>query len=209
MNLSDTLQKYIDDLSSNSPTPGGGNASAFSGALACSLGIMVCGLTIGKKKYADVEEDIKLVRDKLESKKALFLELADKDNRAFDNVMAAFKLPKETEEQKKHRHGEIEKATVAAAEVPARVVEICSYVLPLLGLLAEKGNQNSVSDAGVAVSLTETAAQGAFLNVLINYNSLTDKTPADSLFINCGRMLQEIRENTKNIITVITEGLAK
>ena len=209
MNLSDTLQEYLDELSSNSPTPGGGNVSAFSGALACSLGIMVCGLTIGKKKYTDVEEDIKLVKEKLENKKALFLELADKDNQAFDSVMSAFKLPKDTDEQKKTRSHEIEKATLAAAEVPARVIEICSYVLPLLGLLAEKGNQNSISDAGVAVSLVETAAQGAFLNVMINYDSLTDKTPANSLFINSGRMLQEIRENTKNIITVITEGLAK
>jgi glutamate formiminotransferase/formiminotetrahydrofolate cyclodeaminase len=209
MDLSDTLQKYLDDLSSNSPTPGGGNAAAFSGAVACSLGIMVCSLTIGKKKYIEVEGEIKNIRSILENKKAFFLNLAVKDNQAFDKVMAAFKLPKETDDQKKFRSGEIEKATLLAAEVPSEVVALCNEVLPLLGYLSEKGNQNSVSDAGVAVSLIETAAQGAFLNVLINYNSLSDKTAADKMYAEAGKTLQEIREKSKNIITFITAGLAK
>lgn len=178
MNLDDSIRNYLDDISSSSPTPGGGNVSAFSGAVASSLGIMVCNLTIGKKKYADVEEEIKDIKFELSLAQEEFLNLAEKDNRAFDKVMQAFKLPKDTDEQKKSRKESIEAATLEAAEAPAEVLKYCGKIIPLFQTLAEKGNQNSVSDAGVGAALISTAAEGAYLNVLINCSSLSNQTVA-------------------------------
>ena len=133
MNLTVSLKSYLDEISSSSPTPGGGNVSAFSGAMACSLGIMVCNLTIGKKKYAEVEEEIKDVS----------FQLPGDDNAAFDKVMEAFKLPKETEQDKKVRSEKIENATLHAASIPSQVITVCSNVMPLINTVASKGNQNS------------------------------------------------------------------
>jgi glutamate formiminotransferase/formiminotetrahydrofolate cyclodeaminase len=171
MDITLSVKQYLDELSSNSPTPGGGNVSAFCGTLASSLGVMVCNLTFGKKKYLDVEDELKSLKDKLEKAKSDFLNLSRKDNEAFDNVMEAFKLPKENDEQKSVRSGKIEEATVQAGLVPYYVISLCKEITPWLIIIAEKGNQNSLSDAGVALSLISTSAQGAFLNVLINCES--------------------------------------
>lgn len=209
MELTKTLQNYLDELSSNSPTPGGGNVAALCGVLASSLGTMVCNLSIGKKKYADVELEMNEVKTKLESLQKEFISLASKDNKAFDKVMEAFKLPKETDEQKSLRRDEIEKATYHAALVPAEVINKCNELLPYLEIVGEKGNQNSLSDTGVAISLASTASQGAFLNVLINCTSLSDKQNANELLtkyesINsdviskCKSMLDEIIQRMKS-----------
>ncbi len=133
---------------------------------------MVCSLTYSKKKYVSVEEELKDVQQKLESYRQDLLTLAEKDNEAFNHVMDAFKLPKETEVQKAERIKKIDEATYEAAKVPSDVIEICSKVLPLLLIITEKGNHNSLSDSGVAISLINTAAQGAFYNVLINRSAL-------------------------------------
>lgn len=172
MDLTKQLGEYINDISSSSPTPGGGNVAAFSGVLSCSLGIMVCNLTFGKKKYIAVEEEMKAIQIKLEEAKIELVTLAEKDNEAFNLVMDAFKLPKETDEQKSERSKKIDEATFEAAKVPANVIEVCSSVLPMLEVIAEKGNQNSLSDAGVAIALINTAVQGAYYNVLINCSAL-------------------------------------
>jgi glutamate formiminotransferase/formiminotetrahydrofolate cyclodeaminase len=178
MDTSLSVKQYLDELSSNSPTPGGGNVSAFCGTLASSLGIMVCNLTFGKKKYLNVEEELKELKDKLENTKADFITLSRKDNEAFDKVMEAFKLPKENEEQKEARSRKIEDATVQAGLVPFQVITLCKEITPWLIIIAEKGNQNSLSDAGVALSLISTASQGAFLNVLINCESYKNNSVA-------------------------------
>lgn len=194
MNIDDSIRNYLDDISSSAPTPGGGNVSAFSGALASSLGIMVCNLTIGKKKYADVEEEMKDIKFELSLAKEEFLNLAEKDNRAFDKVMQAFKLPKDTDEQKKHRTEQIEAATLEAAEAPAEVLKYCGKIVPLFQTLAEKGNQNSVSDAGVASALISTAAEGAYLNVLINCSSLSNQTVAQEILKKNVIVLNEVKQ---------------
>ncbi len=200
MELSKTLQNYLDELSSNSPTPGGGNVAALCGVLASSLGTMVCNLTIGKKKYADVEAKMNEVKSKLELLQNEFISLASKDNDAFEKVMEAFKLPKETDEQKSLRKEAIEKATYQAALVPAEVINKCNELLPYLEIVANKGNQNSLSDAGVAVSLTSTASQGAFLNVLINCTSLSDKQKANELLTKYENINSDINKKSKLII---------
>jgi formiminotetrahydrofolate cyclodeaminase len=207
MDTNKSLKNYLDEISSNSPTPGGGNVSAFAGSLACSLGIMVCNLTIGKKKYLEVEEEIKDIKFQLENFKEKFLQLAEEDNAAFDKVMEAFKLPKETDSQKEERKKKIEDATFHAASIPSQVIKICSNVMPLIQSTAQKGNQNSLSDAGVAATLLSTAAQGAYLNVLINCSSLPQNNQAVSLLKRSEELLHEIQEESDDILAIISTKL--
>ena len=207
MDLSKKLKNYLEELSSNSPTPGGGNVAALSGSLACNLGIMVCNLTIGKKKYVNVEEEMKDIKAKLEELNDCFVELAAKDNYAFDQVMAAFKLPKETDEQKKLRSEKIEEATFAAAVVPSEVIETCGKVIPYLETISLKGNQNSVSDAGVGLSLLNTAAEGAFLNVIINCTSLSNKTIGQELMKKSEIIYEEVKNKSDESIANIKSKL--
>jgi formiminotetrahydrofolate cyclodeaminase len=203
MNLSKTLHEYLDELSSNSPTPGGGNVSAICGALASSLGTMVCSLTIGKKKYVEVEADMMKIRSKLGAYKDHFLELAEKDNAAFNKVMEAFKLPKETEEDKFIRLKHIEIATLEAAKVPELVINYCMEILPLIKSVFEKGNQNSVSDAGVAALLINAASQGAYLNVLINCSSLKDNNEAKEILNKVAGTIDNIKTESNKIVDKI------
>jgi len=209
MNIENTLKYYLDDLSSNSPTPGGGNVAALCGVLSSCLGIMVSNLTIGKKKYLSVEEEMKSIKVELEKYKVNFIELANKDNAAFDKVMEAFKLPKETDDEKRARSEQIELATLEAARVPAEVLSKCSALPSLIKIIAEKGNQNSLSDAGVAASLIQTAAQGAFFNVLINCKSLNNNNEADKLLANSLNLIESIKAEVNYIIFQITESLNK
>lgn len=181
MDLSKSLQQYFDDLSSNAPTPGGGNVAALCGALSSSLGAMVCGLTIGKKKYVEVEAEMISLKTKLDAYQKEFFELGQKDNAAFDKVMEAFKLPKETDADKGVRSKAIEQATLGATEVPADVMQKAKELLPLLKVVIEKGNKNSLSDAGVAAALVATASKGAYMNVLINCSSLANQTIAQEI----------------------------
>ena len=207
MDFTKSLKDYLLELSSNSPTPGGGNVSALSGSLACNLGIMVCNLTIGKKKYAAVEEEMKEIKSKLESLNSSFLDLAAKDNLAFDKVMEAFRLPKDSEEQKQLRSEKIEGATLAAAVVPSEVISTARKALPYIQRVAEKGNQNSVSDAGVALSLLSTAAEGAFLNVVINCTSLTNKTVGREFMKKSEIIYDEVKNMSGSLIAIIKSKL--
>lgn len=200
MNLSKTLQEYFNELSSSSPTPGGGNVAAMCGALASSLGMMVCNLTIGKKKYAEVEEEMISLRDKLENYQKKFFVLGAKDNEAFDKVMNAFKLPKETDEEKLLRASKIEEATIGAAEVPSDVMQACNEILPMIKTVIEKGNRNSLSDAGVAVSLIATAAESAYLNVMINCSSLSNQTIANEIKKRADIRMDEISHTSEYLV---------
>jgi len=204
MNVSKTILEYLTELSSSSPTPGGGNVAAFCGALASSLGIMVCNLTIGKKKYADVESEIISVKEKLEDYQKKFIELSEKDNEAFNNVMEAMKLPKENEEQIQIRSKKIEEATLHAAEIPSEVIKNCNSILPLLKIIIDKGNKNSISDAGVAISLIKSAAQSAYLNVLINCKSLNNQTIASEIQKSVQVIFDEVQKTTELYLNIIT-----
>lgn len=205
MDLSKSLQQYFDDLSSNAPTPGGGNVAALCGALSSSLGSMVCGLTIGKKKYAEVEAEMISLKTKLDEYQKVFFELGQKDNAAFDKVMGAFKLPKETDADKDARGKAIEQTTMGAAEVPADVMQKAKELLPLLKVVIEKGNKNSLSDAGVAAALVSTASKGAYMNVLINCSSLTNQTIAQEIKKRADIILDETcRESDRLLEKVFT-----
>ena len=207
MDATVSIGKYLEELSSNSPTPGGGNVSAFCGSLASSLGVMVCNLTIGKKKYLDSEEELKVLMKKLEKVIDEFLALAEEDNKAFNQVMEALKLPKETEAQIIKRSKKIENATIAAGVVPFRVIYLCKTIMPALMTIAEKGNQNSLSDAGVAISLISSAAQGAYLNVLINCSSFKDNAEAKDILLRAQSEFTEVKETCRKGIEVIEKKL--
>jgi formiminotetrahydrofolate cyclodeaminase len=207
MDTTISLKTYLNELSSNSPTPGGGNVSALCGVLACSLGMMVCSLTIGKKKYTEVENEIKDLLIKLETAKNDFIKLAEEDNQAFNRVMEAFNLPKETDEEKKNRSKKIDEATFEAAVVPSRVIEKCRLTIPFIQTIAEKGNQNSLSDSGVAAALFRTASDGAFLNVMINCSSLLNKVIGSELLKKSEVANDEVKMLSKRISNLIKSKL--
>ena len=171
--------------------------------------MMVCNLTIGKKKYAEVENEMKEISIKLESLKNDFLKLADEDNKAFEQVMDAFRMPKETEEEKKTRSARIENATIQAATIPTKVIETCNTVIPLIKTIALKGNQNSLSDAGVAATLLKASAGGAFQNVMINCSSLTNKTYAAEFLKKSEVLLNEVEMKGEEIITATKKAYNK
>lgn len=207
MNLSKTLEEYFNELSSNSPTPGGGNVAALCGALSASLGMMVCNLTIGKKKYIDVEQEMIRLKEKLEGYQKKFFVLGAKDNSAFDKVMEAFKLPKESDAEKEFRISKIEEAIIGAAEVPADVMKACNEILPMLKIVIEKGNKNSLSDAGVAASLINAAAKSAYLNVLINCSSLSNQTIANEIKKRTDIQMDEILRTSDHLIEQVVKAI--
>jgi len=169
------LEKFIDEVASSSPAPGGGSVSAAAGALASALSSMVCRLTIGKKRFKDVEEELKQVLEKAETTRKQMQEFIIKDAESFDKVMEAFKLPKYTDEEKKRRDEAVQEATKGAIVVPLQVMEKTLEALAMVKVVAEKGNPNMISDAGVSSLMARTALEGAYLNVRINLNLIEDQ----------------------------------
>jgi formiminotetrahydrofolate cyclodeaminase len=169
-----TIKMFLDDLASSSPAPGGGSVAALSGALGAALISMVCNLTVGKKKYADIEDDMKKILAQSEELRATFAGLVDKDTVAFGKVMEAYGLPKETEPQKALRSAAIREATKEATLVPLEVMKHCIDALALAQEAASRGNVNSISDAGVSALMLYAACESAALNVRINLNSIDD-----------------------------------
>ena len=192
-----TLAAFLDELASSSPAPGGGSVAALAGALGSALTAMVCNLTIGKKKYAAVEDEMKKILVQAEEMRALFTALIDKDTDAFNKVMEAFFLPKDTEPQKALRAAAIREATKEATNVPLEVMKHCIDALALTQQVAATGNVNSVSDAGVSAFMLHTAVEAAALNVRINLNNLNDsefvgwKTDEMDSLMNTSRMMLE------------------
>ncbi len=169
-----TVDRFLDELASQSAAPGGGSVSALSASLGSALTAMVCRLTVGKKKYAEVESDIQSVLSAIEKIRPQFTSLIDKDTDAFNNVMMAFALPKESDEQKTIRQEAIESATKKATMIPLRVMELCEEAMGLSRIAVGKGNTNAVSDAGVSALMISAGCRGAYYNVRINLGSIKD-----------------------------------
>lgn len=168
--------QFMDELASSAPAPGGGSVAALAGAMGAALVSMVCNLTIGKKKYVDVEEEIRAILEQSEALRRELLTLLEEDVAAYTRVSEAMKMPRDTEEQKAAREEALDKALKEATEVPLRVAEACVKIMELCRPVAEKGNVNAVSDAGVAVVMAEAGLRSAALNVLINLGWLKDET---------------------------------
>jgi len=168
-------EKYsviLDSLASADPTPGGGTAAALAGAMAASLVEMVANLTVNRKKYASVQGEMEAARGIAEDLRASLLALAEEDALAYQAVMAAHKLPKSTEDEVAIRKAASEKAICLAADVPLRTAKAALAVLEQAKMVADMGNQNALTDAGVAGLMAVAALRGALYNVRINLTSL-------------------------------------
>ena len=201
------LKDFLDDLSSKKPTPGGGGAAALCGSMASALTAMVCNLTVGKKKYADVSGEMEEILTQTDSLSANFNQLIDDDAEVFQKLLDAFKLPKDTEEEKQHRSENIQEATKKAALVPMEIIKNCVAVLPLASAAASKGNINAVSDAGVSALLIGAAAQSAALNVNINLMGISDRKWASDTFDEMNRLLNDVRIGTDAVLKIVSEKL--
>ncbi|MDH3215321.1 MAG: glutamate formimidoyltransferase [Candidatus Krumholzibacteria bacterium] len=173
--VSGSVREFVDDTSLDSPVPGGGSVAALMGSLAAALSSMVANLTVGKKGYENVCEEMKSVAVKAQALKAALLSAVDEDSAAFDGVMSAMRLPKKTDEERTHRQRQIEGATKRAVAVPLKVLRLCKDLIDPIEAVAGKGNTSSISDAGVAAASLRAAASGAYLNVMINLPGLTDQ----------------------------------
>ena len=169
-----TVKDFLNKVAGSDPVPGGGSIAALNGALASALAAMVANLTIGKKKYAEVQEDMQAIAQEAERLMGDFTADIDRDSDAYDRVFACFKMPKETDEEKAARFAAIQEATKYAAQVPLEVARRACALMPLIAEVALKGNQNAVTDACVAMMSARNAVLAAVLNVRINLSSLKD-----------------------------------
>jgi methenyltetrahydrofolate cyclohydrolase len=170
-----SIESYLGKLASADPEPGGGSVAALVGALGAGLVTMVCDLTLGKEKFAAVQESVAGIRSQAEALRVELTRLITADADAYAQVAVAMKLPRDTEEQKSERARLLQEALKGAASVPLRVAEAAGEVARLTLPAAEQGNPNAVSDAGVAVLLADAAAQSAALNVKINMGWIEDE----------------------------------
>jgi glutamate formiminotransferase/formiminotetrahydrofolate cyclodeaminase len=169
-----SIRKFLSSLASSAPTPGGGTAAAVAGAMGAGLTEMVAALTLSREKFAPVHDAIRSIAEAAERARGEFLDLAREDSDAYDAVVAARRLPKDTEEQKRVRAQALESANRLATEVPMRTARAAVRLLATLPELVEKGNPNAFSDAGAAALLLGSAAEGALLNVGINLPGISD-----------------------------------
>lgn len=168
------LPVYLDDAASGKPAPGGGSVSACVGALGAALTSMVCNLTIGKEQFAAVEGRMREVLAASAAARARLQRLLQDDTSAYGGVLAAYRLPKDTDEQRAARHQAVQDGLVVAADVPLEICRVAVEVCRLAKVAADLGNANAVTDAGIGALLGEAAAVGAALNVRINLGSIDD-----------------------------------
>jgi len=173
VNLS--VKEFLAKTAGNEPVPGGGSVAALNAAIAASLTEMVANLTIGRKKYEDKEELMQSIASSAKEYQNGFIKDIDTDSEAYDKVFQAFKLPKETDEEKTERSKQIQEATKFAAEVPMNVARKAFGIMDTISRVAEEGNQNAITDACVGMMNARTAVLSAVLNVRINLTSIKDE----------------------------------
>ncbi len=198
-----TIQEFLTVLSSKAPVPGGGGASAIGGAVGNALGQMVANLTIGKKRYADVEDEIRLLLEQMEALQQEFVSLADGDAEVFAPLAAAYSLPCGTEEEKAYKDRIMEENLLAASLVPIRIMEKSMEMLRILEILAVKGSKMAVSDVGVGVQFIRTALLGAVMNVYINTKSMKDRERAEELNTCADRLVAEGTKKADEIYGIV------
>ena len=176
-----TLRRFLDDLASSAPTPGGGTAAAVAGAMGAALAEMVAALTLAREKYASSHEAMRPIAQAAAGARAALLALSREDSEAYDEVVAARRLPKGTDEEKAARDAKIAAANLRAAQVPLETARTAAGLLALIPELAEKGNPNAASDAGAAALLLEAAVQGGLLNVAINLSGIADSDRLEAI----------------------------
>jgi formiminotetrahydrofolate cyclodeaminase len=194
------IKEFLLVTAGDDPVPGGGSVSALCGALSAALGQMVTNLTIGRKKYIEQEENMKELAVVFNSCLDEFAKDIDADSDAYDTVFSAYKLPKETEEEKTIRTQKIQEATKIAAEVPFHVAQKAYKMMDFINIVAKTGNQNAVTDACVAMMCARTAILGALLNVRINLTSINDLEYADKLKKECDSIEEKAIEKEQKLL---------
>ena len=172
---SQSIDQFLETLASQSPTPGGGSAVALMGAMAAALVSMVANLTVGKKDYLEVENEMRSLNERAVQLRVKILGLVEEDMAAFDGVMGAYRLPKDTDQQKSERSEAIQAGLMAATRVPLVCAQLCRDVILLSAMAADKGNRNVLSDAGVAALAAHAAFRSAVLNVRVNLGGIRDR----------------------------------
>ena len=205
VNLS--VKEFLGKTAGSDPVPGGGSISALNAAIASALTEMVANLTIGKKKYEDREEQMKKIASSASSYQALFIKDIDADSDAYNKVFDAFKLPKETDEQKAIRSQEIQAATKVAAEVPMEIARKAYAMMEIIEQVAEHGNQNAITDACVSMMTARTAVLGGLLNVRINLSSIKDEAYVSSMAQEADRLENEAIEKEQALLSKVSKML--
>ena len=186
-----TIEGFLEVLSSREPVPGGGGASALAGALGNALGQMVANLTIGKKKYADAEAEIKELLGRMQKLQAAFVTLADRDAQVFAPLAQCYSLPSLTEEEKAYKERVMEERLLDASFVPLEIMEHAVAMLGILEILGDKGSRLAVSDVGVRVQFIRASLLGAVMNVYINTKSMKNREKAEELNARAGQLIEE------------------
>lgn len=203
-----TIDKFIEATGSGEPVPGGGSISALCGSISAALAEMVARLTIGKKKYADVQEKMEELTDKLHPASTVLLKAVNLDSEAYDQVFQAYKLPKETDEEKEFRTATIQQALIHAATVPFSVAQIVNTFLPDIIELAECGNQNAITDAYVAALCARTAILGACANARINLCSISDAELVNQMNKDIEKIEKNASDTEKKVSDLLNKALA-
>lgn len=196
------ITEFLSETASDAPVPGGGSVAALSAAIAASLAEMVANLTVGKKGYDDVQDEMKEISTKINAYRHKFVEFIDKDATSFDDVMKAFKLPKETDEEKKSRTEAIQSGMKLAANVPLETAQAAMEILGMIEAVVVRGNSNAVTDGAVAAMMTRTAVLSALYNVKINLGSIKDAEYVE-------RVAAEVAKIEKEVVEIETRILAQ
>jgi len=201
------IKSFLSELASSSPAPGGGSVAALSGALGAALTSMVCNLTIGKEKYFKVQDEIKDVLQKSEEIRKNLMDLIDKDTDAFNEVMKAFKMPKVTEEEKKIRSKSIQEGYKTAAKVPLETARFCEKILDLAVIVAEKGNENSITDSAVSALMAKAGVESAILNVKINIGSIKDEKFVEKISSELSKLHRDSENKTDKVMKKVCSNI--
>lgn len=204
-----SCMEFINILSSTAPVPGGGGASALVGAVGTALGAMVGNLTLGKKKYADVQEDIKQLLIKAESLQNDMLELINKDALAFEPLSKAYGLPKDTPEQQQYKAEVMENALKVASSVPYEIMEKCMEAIDLHEEMAKKGTKIALSDVGVGVAFCKSALMGASLNIYINTGLMKDRNYAVELENKADALIEKGTKKADEVYSFVMSNIRK
>jgi formiminotetrahydrofolate cyclodeaminase len=197
------LETFLDELASGAPTPGGGSAAAVIGAMGAALISMVCNVTIGKKGHEAVEAEMRSVKDDSERLRAQLTSMVADDIAAFDGLMAAYRLPKVSDEEKSQRAAAIQSTLRAATETPLACARACAQVVALSRRAGEKGYAGVVSDAGVGVLAANAALRSAALNVYINAPSLKDRSYAEAALAEVEKLLAESARESEAVFELV------
>jgi len=199
--IQESCEKFAELLASKSPVPGGGGAAAVVGALSAALCSMAGNFTLGKKKYTDVEDDIKIILEKAEKLRLKLLELVDEDARAFEPLSKAYAIPKENPE-----HDEIlERALLNACQAPLKMIEACAEIIVLLEEMLLKGSKLLISDVGCGALLCRCAMEAAALNVFVNTLLLKDRDEAAKIEAQTDKILNEFSIRASDVAYKVTK----